>query len=67
MWSVWMKTGIVNVHQILMLGFQDEALHRVRFSSRMIEVKRALCFYVVVPSVSQAVVLADEHFGSSAW
>jgi hypothetical protein len=33
----------------------------------MVKVKRALCFHVVVAAVSQAVVLADQHFCASAW
>jgi hypothetical protein len=56
----------VSVHQMLVLALQHETLHRVCFPRRMIEVERALCFYIVVPVVSQAIVFADEHFCASA-
>ena len=49
-----------------MLALQHKALHRTRLPCRMVEIKRTLCFYIVVTSISQTVVFADKHFCASA-
>ena len=57
---------VQDVHEVFMLTFQHIALHRARLPGRMIEVKRALCLYIVVSTISQAVVLADQDLCAAA-
>lgn len=56
-----------DVHYVLLLTLQHEALNRACLARRMVEVEGALCFYVIVPPVAKAVVFADQDFGGSAW
>lgn len=68
--DLWERLGPpyrVYIHQILLLTLQDESLYRACFACRMIKVERALLFYIIVSSIAQAVVFADQYFGGSAW
>jgi len=58
--------GRADVHQVVVLRLHHIALHRARLARRLVKVKGALCFYVVVAAVAQAVVLADENLCAAA-
>jgi hypothetical protein len=44
--------GMVNIHQVVVLRLHHIALHRARLARRVVKVKRALRFYVIVASVA---------------
>jgi hypothetical protein len=48
------------------LRLQHETLHRIGLPCRVVKIKGALCFDVIVAVGAQAVVFADEHFGAAA-
>jgi hypothetical protein len=43
---------MVNIHQVVVLRLHHIALHRARLARRVVKVKRALRFYVIVTSVA---------------
>ena len=45
-----------------MLALKHIALHGARLSRSVIEIKRALCLYIIVSPVSQRVVFANQYF-----
>lgn len=56
-----------NVQKLVVLALYHVALYCTCFARRMVKVKRTLRVYVVVPSVAQRVVLANQDLGAAAW